>query len=243
MANSIPQHFDEAFLRWFQERTELAWQSYQTRTFEDFVASGVGGRDWQQGTCWSGGLSEQEIVAVEQRFHTHFPPDYRLFLQQLHSVDRLLVGARYADDNTMIPITAPSFYHWQRDTEAIEAAYAWLVKGLYFDVQHANLWPQSWGAKPASAEAQEARVRELVSAAPKLIPILGHRYLLAEPCKAGNPVLSIYQSDMVVYGDNLHNFFLKEFGGLFGVKSFEIPRLALVDFSAYELIPFWGEFL
>ena len=39
MANDVPQHFDRAFLRWFQERTEETWQKYQTRTFESFVAA------------------------------------------------------------------------------------------------------------------------------------------------------------------------------------------------------------
>src|SRR5205814_9040309 len=94
MMNDIPQHFDEAFLHWFQQRTEESWQHYATRTFEDFVASGVGGRDWQQGTRWLGGLSEQEIETIEQRYAVVFPPDYRLFLRILHSVDRLQTGAR-----------------------------------------------------------------------------------------------------------------------------------------------------
>jgi hypothetical protein len=95
---SKPQHFDEAFLRWFRERTEEAWRKYQTTTFEEFVASQVGGQDWQRGTRWLGRLSEQEIVTVEQHYQMRFPPDYRLFLQMLHSVDQPLVGARYSDE-------------------------------------------------------------------------------------------------------------------------------------------------
>ncbi len=160
MTNDRPQHFDEAFLRWFQERTEETWRKYQTKTHEDFVASHVGGRDWQQATHWLSGLSEQEIATIEQHYHMRFPPDYRLFLQMLHSVDRPQVGASYVDGQTMVPITTPSFYHWQRDTEAIQAAYEWLVEGLFFDVQHNHLWSQSWGVKPTTAEAQETRVRE-----------------------------------------------------------------------------------
>jgi hypothetical protein len=73
MTNDIPQHFDEAFLRWFRERTEETWRRYQTRTFEEFVASRVGGHDWQQGTRWLGGLSEQEIATIEQHYHVRFP--------------------------------------------------------------------------------------------------------------------------------------------------------------------------
>ena len=60
MANDVPQHFDRAFLRWFQERTEETWQKYQTRTFESFVAARVGGSDWQQGTRWLGGLEKED---------------------------------------------------------------------------------------------------------------------------------------------------------------------------------------
>src|SRR5713101_4504337 len=240
MINDIPQRFDEAFLRWFRERTE---EKYQTRTFKEFVASRVGGSDWQQGTHWLGGLSEQEIATIEQRYHLRFPPDYRLFLQVLHSVDRPLVGARYLDDKTMIPTTAPSFYNWQTDTEAIQRAYEWLVEGLFFDVQQNDLWPQSWGAKPTTSEAQEARVRELVNAAPKLIPVFIHRYLLAEPCEAGNPVLSIYQSDMIIYGDDLHSYFLAEFGDLAGVGRLGSSQPMPERWETYQAIPFWGEFL
>ena len=57
-----------------------------------------------------------------------------------------------------------------------------------------------------------------MNAAPKLVPIIGHRYLLAEPCKAGNPILSIYQSDIIIYGVTLHNYFLTEFEDLTGVE-------------------------
>lgn len=244
MAAERPQHFDEAFLSWFRERTEETWQRYQTMTFEEFVASGVGGRDWQQGTHWLGGLSEQEIATIEQHYRVHFPPDYRLFLRVLHSVDRPQAGAKYtATGKTMIPLTSPSFYHWQRDTQALEAAYEWLIEGLFFDVQHNALWLQSWGTKPPTAEAQEARVRELVNAAPKLIPILGHRYLLAEPCEAGNPVLSIYQSDIILYGITLYDYFLAEFGDLVGENNSYDVHLTQEQFEGYQRIPFWGELL
>jgi hypothetical protein len=248
--DDIPQYFDETFLRWFQERTEETWRDYRTIPFEKYVASRMGGSDWQQGTRWLNGLSEQEIAVIEQRYHLHFPPDYHLFLQVLHSVDRPRVGAGYGDDNNIIPITAPSFYNWQTDTEAIQYVYERLGSGLFFAVQHDDLWPQSWGAKPATAEEQEARVRELVDAAPKLVPVFAHRYLLAEPCEAGNPVLSIMQSDIIIYDINLHDYFLDEFGDLCGISNEDRQQLKAARkqkiqerFEAYLAIPFWGEFL
>ena len=250
MPNEIPETFDEAFLRWFQQRSEETWRGYQTKTFDEFTLSQVGGSDWQQGTYWHSGLSEQEIATIEQHYHVQFPPDYRLFLHMLHCVDRPHVGAKYVDGKTLAPITLPAFYDWQKDTEALQAAYEWLIEGLLFDVQHNALWPQSWGEKPAMADGQETRIRELVSAAPKLIPIFGHRYLLAEPCKAGNPVLSIYQSDMIIYGMDLRHYFLVEFGDLVGLKREDVKKMYTLSsqemqqrWKMYEAIPFWGGFL
>lgn len=243
MTNDVPQHFGRAFLRWFQEQTEETWQKYQTRTFESFVASRAGGSGWQQGTRWLGGLDEQEIVSIEQRYQMHFPPDYRLFLQILHSVDRPMVGARFTDGNTMVPHTTPSFYNWQTDTTSIQAAYEWLVHGLVFEVQHNDLWLPGWGAKPSTLEKQEAQVRDLVNAAPKLLPVFSHRYLLAEPCEAGNPVFSIYQSDMVIYGEDLHSYFLHEFGDLLGIERPADSRQKQPSLEPYRSIPFWGEIL
>jgi len=243
MTNDIPQHFDRAFLRWFQERTEETWQTYPTRTFESYVAARVGGSDWQQGTRWLSGLDEQEIASIEQRYQVHFPPDYRLFLQMLHSVDRPMAGAGFADDNMMVPRTTPSFYNWQTNITSIQATHEWLVQGLVFDIQWNNLWLPSWGAKPSTLETQEARMRDLVNTAPKLIPVFGHRYLLAEPCEAGNPVFSIYQSDIIIYGENLHSYFLHEFGSLVGEGRPMPKQRRQIRLEPYRAIPFWGEIL
>lgn len=46
-----------------------------------------------------------------------------------------------------------------------------------------------------------------------LIPVCGHRYLPAEPCSAGNPVLSVYQMDIIVYGRDLAAYFAAEATG------------------------------
>jgi hypothetical protein len=201
-------------------------------------------------TRWLNGLNEQDLAAIEQQYSLRFPPDYRLFLKLLHSVDRPLAGVRYSDDTHMIPITAPSFYNWQTGTIAIQQAYDWLVEGLLFDVQHNNLWPQTWGVKPAQTEAQEVRMRALVDAAPKLLPVFDHSYLLAEPCKAGNPILSIYQSNMIIYGTDLRHYFLTEFGTLVDIGREDIQSLLSASneemqekMEQYRAIPFWGEFL
>jgi hypothetical protein len=118
---------------------------------------------------------------------------------------------------------------------------------LQFDVEHNDLWRPSWGPKPETLEARKARVRELVAAAPRLIPVFAHRYLLAEPCTAGNPVFSVYQSDIVVYGADLRDYLIFEFADLLGLEARALEKewAARINerFADFEAIPFWGDLL
>jgi hypothetical protein len=244
MTGSISSTLDIPFLRWLREQTEDAWQSYQTKSFNTFKASGIGGYDWQQGTRWLGGLPEEDISRIEKEQHFPFPPDYRLFLQILHCVDRPRVGAVYAPDGvTMLPATSPSFFNWLSDTAELQAAYNWLLEGLLFDVEYNHLWLETWGKKPDTSAEQVSHIEELVSQAPPLIPIFGHRYLLAEPCQAGNPILSIYQSDIIIYSLNIHDFFLKELAQLLPASPLPVEQLTDEQFNTYQNIPFWGPLL
>jgi hypothetical protein len=85
----------------------------------------------------------------------------------------------------------------------------------------------------------------LVAAAPGLIPVFGHRYLLARPCVVGNPVLSVYQSDIIVYGEDLRGYLLIEFGDLLGLDRERLAqeRTAIERMEGCEAIPFWGELI
>lgn len=43
------------------------------------------------------------------------------------------------------------------------------------------------------------------------MPIYGHRYLPTVPSMGGNPVLSVYQTDIIYYGNDLLDWFSYEF--------------------------------
>jgi hypothetical protein len=272
-ATSIPAHFDADFLNWFRSRLEASWASLPQRTPEEVLAAyvqrGAGGCAWQQGTRWLDGLSEEVVSAIERQWRLNFPPDYRLFLQQLHSLDRPMLCAGYLGgieslqsaaaqealakayveqfEQYMALYEGASFYNWITDTSALEARFAWLWEGLQFDAEHNDLWLPSWGTKPATLEAQQTRIRELVEEAPRLIPVFGHRYLLAKPCVSDNPVFSIWQSDIIVYGAGLRDYFLFEFSEFLGLdaQKLELATSARVRkrFLEYQGIPFWGELL
>ena len=87
----------------------------------------------------------------------------------------------------------------------------WPLEGLLFDVENNNLWWQEWGERPGGPAARAEVLRDIVRSAPKLVPLVSHRYLPCEPNEAGNPVFSIHQSDVVYYGSNLEDYFAREF--------------------------------
>jgi hypothetical protein len=70
---------------------------------------------------------------------------------------------------TMVPVTRPSFYNWQKETE-IQAAYEWLFEGLFFDVEHANLWPQSWVIKTHDRRGTESPPARTAARRPQTDP-------------------------------------------------------------------------
>lgn len=124
-------------------------------------------------------------------------------------------------------------FDWRSDDAAIREALAWPLDGLFFDLEHAGLWHAKWGPRPEALAWQKERVRELVAAAPKLIPIMSHRYISETPHEAGNPVFSVYQSDIIYYGANLADYFEREFfpeGKMFNP----------IDYSSIRRIEFWS---
>jgi hypothetical protein len=236
MDDDIPHEFGEPFLEWFRQRTEAAW------------AMDPPPAPWQQGARWLGGLEEEQIVALEHAWGLRFPPDYRLFLRRLHAVDRPMRLVDYGNGaTTPTPRDVPAFPNWLTDGDILGAGREALVSGIQFDVEHADVWRPDWGPRPATVEARAQRVQELVEAAPRLIPVHSHRYLLAEPCQAGNPVFSIVQTDIIVYGADLRGYFLDEFADLLGLDQDATRRDVNIATQAryheFMAIPFWWDLL
>jgi hypothetical protein len=88
-------------------------------------------------------------------------------------------------------------------------------------------------APPALVDAV-AVARRQVTAAPRLIPIYGHRYLPALPATAGNPVLSVYQTDVIYYASDLRAYIAREFGS---------DGNDISDTAAPRSVPFWSDLI
>ena len=143
---------------------------------------------WSDGIEWRTGAdpySEDELQSAERRWGFRFPPDLR---------ELYLAGRPRSTDGTRI-------WDWARDEEAsLEGILAWPLDGFIFDVESNKLWWPEWGARPADQAGRRAVLESVIRTAPKLIPIYSHRFIPAEPHEAGNPIFSVYQSDVVYYG-------------------------------------------
>jgi hypothetical protein len=152
----------------------------------------------ESGTCIDAGLTVEEFAPIENTFSFHFPPDLRQFL------------------TTGLPSSSP-WIDWRRssDTKARERL-VWPLQGICRDIEKNDFWLEEWGQRPARLTDAIAIAARAVSDAPVLIPIFGHRYIPATPSESGNPIFSVYQTDIIYYGvdllDYLHNEFRVEFG-------------------------------
>jgi hypothetical protein len=116
--------------------------------------------------------------------------------------------------------------------EKLDWSLAGPFDGIRFDIECHSFWWPAWG--PRLLELSEAIevARQGVAAAPRLIPVYGHRYLPAVPAEAGNPVFSVVQTDIIYYGRDLRAYFLHEFGAMSYVEAITPePR----D------VPFWSD--
>ncbi|MGO4856685.1 hypothetical protein [Arthrobacter sp. 2MCAF14] len=65
---------------------------------------------------------------------------------------------------------------------------------------------------------------------PVLVPFFVHRFLPASPAASGSPVFSVYQTDVIYYGNNLGDYCTVEFLGQPG-RSTEQPRIRIEFWS------------
>ncbi len=160
--------------------------------------------------------SQTELDDIQARWDLRFPPDL---------ID-LLRSSRLSFDGT-------GAFDWVRsDPSIIQHRLEWPFESFWFDVTNNAAWWPEWGDKPSSVDEQRARLKEVFALAPKLIPLFSHRYLPEQPFARGNPVFSVYQTDVICYGADLQDWIERERGSY---DSKPWPPI--------KEIPFWSEAL
>jgi hypothetical protein len=139
------------------------------------------------------GLTTAEFRRAESVVGAEFPRDLRAFLSE-----GLPIGKGFPD--------------WRvPDSKAIRDQLDWPFEGIAFDIKNNVFWWDAWGARPQDLDEALAIARTHIAAAPRLIPVAGHRYIPAEPTHEGNPVFSVYQTDIIYYGTDLATYLRCEF--------------------------------
>ena len=171
----------------------------------------------EAGVAFAPGLTEAEARRAEESYGFHFPPDLLEFLT-------------YA-----LPVSK-GWPDWREpDSHHVRQVMSWPFEGICFDIERNGFWLDDWGPKPrTSAEAFAVAQRKL-NEAPKLVPVCGHRYLPDRPGSAGNPVFSVYQTDIIYYGSDLRNYFENEFSYFFGTPGHRLK-------GPIRRIEFWSGF-
>jgi hypothetical protein len=153
----------------------------------------------KKGVPFESGLASSEIETIENRYGFRFPPDLRQFLS---------AGLPVGDD----------FPNWRTgeikrgpDSRSIVDMLDWPTEGICFDIQNNGFWMQDWGPKPDALDDAFQVARSIVKQAPPLVPVFSHRFLPAEPLAAGNPVLSVYQTDIIYYSADLASYWIRQF--------------------------------
>lgn len=162
------------------------------------------------------GLTVAELARAEAFVGASFPPDLRSFLSE-----GLPLGT--------------GFPNWRDPaSDGTRDQLDWPFEGIAFDIEHNAFWWHDWGSRPPDLSEALEVARARVAEAPRLIPVKGHRYLPAEPEVAGNPVFSVYQTDIILYGVDLATYLRCEFN-----------QLSYVDAVKAEprRIRFWSEFV
>ena len=163
----------------------------------------------------AGGMSLDQIEGVEGRLGFPLPPDFRFLLWNTRDPGGVL-------------------FPWEAfSMDLYDEAIAQIRDGIAFDIEHNGVWLARWGEKPADLAAAKAVFREDFSTWPRLVPVLGHRFLAVDPCEAGNPVFSIMQTDIIYYGATLADYLIREL-----IPGEQLKPLA----RDIRRIPVWSDF-
>ncbi|ENB7694341.1 SMI1/KNR4 family protein [Escherichia coli] len=172
-----------------------------------------------QGIIFYAGLSEAEITAIEQTFNFRFPLDCKAFL------------------HNALPATE-GFIHWRQTLHSgkmereVKQRLKIPLDGILYDVMKNNFWLDIWGEKPLNLDSRKDHFDKISNQCPVLIPLYKHRYM-STSYTGGNPVYSVYNSDIICAGNDLASWMKTEF-------NLALPQHYQAD---KKPVHFWDDFL
>ena len=162
----------------------------------------------EQGILFLENVTSDQLALAEARYGLVFPEPLRRFYME------------------GMPVSF-GFVNWLEDSveyvDMIKRRIDAPVKGVLLAVEMEEIWPNSWGVRPAQEEMALAIAGKQLDQAASLIPLYSHRYLVCSEQSEAAPVLSVYGGDIIYYGSDLLNWLQVEFGGLSHKSIFQAP--------------------
>jgi len=157
------------------------------------------------------GLTGDEFRTIEARYGFRFNPDHRTMLA------------------AGLPGGDPRWPDWRGSPAIIGELLSAPIEGILFDVDENDFWLPTWGIRPGNADKAVGVARRALAQAPIMVPVYSHRYAPALNT-TDLPVFSVMQSDVIVYGDDLEDYFFHEFGVGSATERRKVTR-----------VPFWSD--
>jgi len=150
------------------------------------------------------GLSDDEFERIEATYGFRFSDDHRAFLAAGLPVSSPPEEGATRDNPW------PNWRSGNRD--GLRSHLAWPTEGVLLEVE-SGYWHTSWGIRPADTEGARTVASKHLAAVPQLVPLYAHRFLPAGSGTHGHPVLSIWGTDIIYYGEDLAEYISHEFEG------------------------------
>lgn len=142
------------------------------------------------------GLTDDELERVEDEFGFEFADDHRSFL------------------SAGLPV-GESWPNWREaPRRSLQQRLRLPVEGILFAVEWREFWGAQWGVRPPRMKDALRSANYHLARAPQLVPVHSNRYLAAGRGSYGNPVLSVYQTNVSFCGTDLFDYIEREFGHL-----------------------------
>jgi hypothetical protein len=172
------------FFQNFKSASEERWRTSS-------IKQHLWGFQFQIGTRWNPGLSDEEIAHYEAAVDASFPPDFRRFLSQMNGTDTPTLDIRGASGEPHR--LGLGFYSFPADLERIRQ----IIDEVESDRIQLNTTLRDEGFEHSG----EAR----------LVPIFAHRSIVCDPASEESVVLSIYSAtEAIVYGNSLQEYLERE---------------------------------
>ena len=175
------------FVLRFKDETEQKWR-------EASINASVYGFQFQAGTRWNSGLSDEQITAYEDALGVELPEDFHAFLRVMNGTDvptLNVYGGSGEPSREWVGV-----YVYPRDLEIVRQCIA--------EVEHDR-------DTLVNTLAEEGFALSLTT---KLVPIYAHRFVVCDGGAENCAVLSIWDSeDAIVYGRSLQEYLEREFLG------------------------------